>query len=79
MSNGGKYFAMAAEEGPAAGKALKEIPTESQWWSGVVVDSISGFSATLVFVLAGALYLRKRISQRGHSKYNMKQPRKQTS
>lgn len=68
MSNGGKYLAMAAEKGPAVGKTLKEIPTESQWWTGVVVDSIMGFSATLVFVLAGVLFLRNRFSQRGHSK-----------
>lgn len=79
MNDGGKYFAMAAEEGPAAGKALQEISTEPPWWSGVVVDSISGFSATLVFVLGGVLFLRKRFGQRGHSKYNMKQSRKQTS
>ena len=79
MSYGGKYFAMAAEEKPAVGKTLKELPTQSQWWTGVVVDSALGFSATLVFVLAGVLFLRKRFSQRGHSKYDMKHPRKQTS
>ena len=74
-----EYLAMAAERGPAAGKALKGIPTEVPWWSGVVVDSVLGFSATLVFVLAGVLYLRKRMSQRGHPKYNVKEQRKQTS
>ncbi len=79
MSDGGKYLAIAADQRPTAGKTLKEISTEPPWWSGVVVDSILGFSATLVFVLAGILFLRKRLSQGGHSKYNMKQPRKQTS
>ncbi|TAK03443.1 hypothetical protein EPO44_07295 [bacterium] len=73
------FVARAAEQKPAVGKTLQEVPTNAPWWSGVVVDSISGFSATLVFVLAGVLYLRKRMSQRGHSKYNMEQPRKQTS
>ncbi|MEK7228446.1 MAG: hypothetical protein AAB154_00230 [Candidatus Binatota bacterium] len=46
------------------------------WWSGVIVDSILGFSATLVFVLAGVLFLRKRLGQRGHPKYSMKPPSK---
>ncbi|TAJ80204.1 hypothetical protein EPO44_18735 [bacterium] len=68
MNNGGKYFAMAAEQGPAAGKGMQEVPTEPPWWSGVVLDSVLGFSAMLVFVLAGVLYLRKRIGRRGHSK-----------
>jgi len=79
MNDGGKYFAMAAEEGPAAGKAVQEVSTKPPWWSGVVLDSVLGFSAMLVFALAGVLYLRKRIGQRGHSKYKMKQSRKQTS
>ena len=73
------FVARAAEQKPAVGKTLQEVPTNGPWWTGVVVDSILGFSATLVFVLAGVLFLRKRFSQRGHSKYDMKHPRKQTS
>ncbi|MEK7341850.1 MAG: hypothetical protein AABZ69_06495 [Candidatus Binatota bacterium] len=79
MSYSGKYLAMAAEKKPEPGKSLQEVPTQSQWWTGVVVDSALGFSATLVFILAGVLFIRKRRGQRGHSKYDMKHPRKQTS
>jgi hypothetical protein len=32
---------------------------DAPWWSGVVVDSVSGFSALLVFILGGLLLLRK--------------------
>ena len=32
---------------------------EAPWWSGVVMDSISGFSAMLVFILGGILLLRR--------------------
>lgn len=74
-----KYLAMAAEGGPAAGKTLKGVPTDAPWWSGVIVDSVLGFSATLVFVLAGVLFIRKRLGQRGHPKYGMGQSRKQTT
>ena len=73
------FVARAAEERPTVGRSAQELSTESPWWSGVVVDSVLGFSATLVFVLAGVRFIRKRISQRGHSKYDMKEPRKQTS
>lgn len=79
MIHDANFVARAAEERPVAGKALQEVPTNPPWWSGVVVDSILGFSATLVFVLAGVLYLRKRLSQRGHPKYNVKEQRKQAS
>jgi len=73
------FVARAAEQKPAVGKTLQEVPTNAPWWSGVVVDSVLGFSATPVFVLAGVLYLRKRMSQRGHPKYNTKEQRKQAS
>ena len=75
----GKYLAMAAEKGPAAGKAIKEALTDAPWWSGVIVDSVLGFSAMLVFVLAGVLFIRKRLGQRGHPKYGMGQSRKQAT
>ncbi len=68
MNDGGKYFAMAAEEGPAAGKAVQEVSTKPPWWSGVVLDSILGFSATLVFVLGGILMLRRWRRQRHEPK-----------
>jgi hypothetical protein len=32
---------------------------DAPWWSGVVVDSVSGFSTLLVFILGGVLLLRK--------------------
>ncbi len=35
------------------------VSTEAPWWSGVVMDSISGFSAMLVFILGGILLLRR--------------------
>ncbi|MBI2987805.1 MAG: hypothetical protein HYY45_13660 [Deltaproteobacteria bacterium] len=65
MGQGGKYFAIAADQRPTTGQTLKEVPAESRWWTGVVVDSIMGFSATLVFVLGGVLMLRKWVKQRG--------------
>ena len=76
MNYSGEYLAIAVEERPADGKTLKEAPMKGPWWSGVIVDSILGFSATLVFVLAGVLFLRKRLGQRGHPKYSMKPPGK---
>jgi len=60
MSESGEYAGNSSGEAQTTARALKEIPTESQWWSGVVVDSALGFSAVLVFILAGILYLRKR-------------------
>jgi hypothetical protein len=60
MSERGEYAANSGGEARTTARALKEIPTESQWWTGVVVDSALGFSAVLVFVLAGILYLRRR-------------------
>jgi len=68
MSQGGEYTAKSAGEGATTSKALTVVPTESQWWTGVVVDSALGFSAVLVFVLAGILYLRKRYGHRDRSK-----------
>ena len=68
MSQGGEYTAKSAGEGATTGKALKMVPTESQWWTGVVVDSALGFGAVLVFVLARILYLRKRYGHRERSK-----------
>jgi len=76
MNYSGKYLAIAAEERPAAGTTLQEVPTKGPWWSGVLVDSILGFSATLVFVLAGILFIRKRLGRQGHRKYSMKPPSK---
>jgi len=76
MNYSGKYLAIAAEERPTVGTTLKEAPMKGPWWSGVIVDSILGFSATLVFVLAGVLFLRKRLGQRGHPKYSTKPPSK---
>lgn len=68
MSQGGEYTVKGAGEGATTARALKEVPTESQWWTGVVVDSALGFSAVLVFVLAGILYLRKKYGRGDQSK-----------
>ena len=48
-----------AEKSPPLGNGTEAIPMEPPWWSGAVVDSISGFSAMLAFILGGIILLRK--------------------
>lgn len=41
---------------------------DAPWWSGVVMDSLSGFSASLVFILGGILLLRRWSKKRRAAK-----------
>jgi len=68
IAGNGTLFAQTTEPGEKfvfAEANPREIPGQPPWWSGVVVDSVLGFSAMLVFVLGGVIVLRKWIRQRG--------------